>query len=631
MRRLKTYIGGIPQMPPSYNIRDLPFNIEGPETVLTKEQHGLFRVDSASSSSHSSTHPSTTFRGKRILILGFCICLAIILLTVGLCIEIFVTHEYIHRGLDIITAAPLGSILAIVHALSVLLILALPFVMGLHGYRLAWAWLVASADSGHNRPTPFQLGIIMNILHGANFSALWAGIKYMYGIFSQKRSSYKPSILRRALFVLGFGLGIAYSFVVLDIALDISSTTLAFSQLDDYTGTWPELSRQLNYSMCATTEGAVANGINLCGLEVAGSNPFSASLPEALSTLSNNSASNAVAFGNDGTAFIVPASIPQDVAYYGTSYGVLSQCQSVTDQCIGSGSIQTLNLSCPASVSFNAAFNATTNSYPFGILDNSGDQYTTPYMVDTNPFNFGAVVSSEAYTSSADTFVGNTGFFAYGDAGTSYNVLTCSVTVRSVGYTYFNQTFTIDALSTAAVTNLDITRGIAAMTATEYLSIRVPAAVDGAGLTGEPYIAAFARELSRELIAFTASAYEPALPGELQSVTQVLGARLPLVLLVLILIWIVVYCGLILFLTISAILASNASPYTLLARNRLAEPLTAVHTAYGRAEPHRTWEQSNQRLFSVETGLDRLSVGPTTSNAGGLAFGISRAVAAPLT
>jgi hypothetical protein len=85
----------------------------------------------------------------------------------------------------------------------------------------------------------------------------------------------------------------------------------------------------------------------------------------------------------------------------------------------------------------------------------------------------------------------------------------------------------------------------------------------------------------------------------------------------------------VLFLTVSAVLASTASPYTLLARKRLTEPLTAVYTAYGRAEPHCTWEQSNERLFSVETGLDRLSVGPTTSNAGGLAFGVSRAVFVP--
>jgi hypothetical protein len=87
--------------------------------------------------------------------------------------------------------------------------------------------------------------------------------------------------------------------------------------------------------------------------------------------------------------------------------------------------------------------------------------------------------------------------------------------------------------------------------------------------------------------------------------------------------------ALVLFLTISAVLASSASPYTLLARSRLADPLTAVHTAYGRVEAHRTWERSAQRLFSVETGLDRLSVGPTTSSAGGLAFGVSRAVVAP--
>ncbi|KAF7359074.1 hypothetical protein MSAN_01248500 [Mycena sanguinolenta] len=616
-------------MAPTYNIADLPWNTEGPaEPAPNKEQRGLFDTVSIASSC-SSSHSATRFRGKGILLLGLGICLSVILLLLGLSIKIFVANEYIRQGIEIITTASLGSTLAIIWTLAVFLLLTLPLVIRLDGYRLAWAWLEASVDNGHNRPTPFQLGVIMNILHGANFLALFGGLRYLYG--STTRPSYKPPILRRAMFILALGLGLVYSFSILVIALSISSTAMSFSQLIEYRGTWPQLSRQINSSMCAATGGGLAQGINLCGLETSGDNPFSASLPEALATLTNNSASNAVASGDDGTAIIVPASIPKDVAYSGTSFGVISACQSITDQCIGSGPSygppDYLALSCPSSVSFNAGFNTSTSSYPFGILDNSGNEYETPYLVDSNPFRFGAVAVSAAYRAPTDTFAGNTGFFVHGTAG-AFNVLTCSVTVRSVGYTYFNGTFVVDPSITAAASDLDITRRIAAMTSAAYLSIRVPAAIDGSGIADGDYTSAFARELSRELIAFSAALYAPGPTQKLQTVLPVLGSRLSLVLLVLILIWIVAYCGFVLFLTVSAVLASSASPYTLLARSRLAEPLTAVHTAYGRAEPHRTWEQSNQRLFSVETGLDRLSVGPTTSNAGGLAFGISRAVIA---
>lgn len=244
----------------------------------------------------------------------------------------------------------------------------------------------------------------MNILHGANFSALWEGMKYMYGTSSTKRSSYRPPLLRRAVFVLAFALGIAYGFVILDIALSIASTTISFSQLNDYQGPWPQLSRQINSSMCTNTSGVLAPGINLCGLQVAQyvcsadiylcsslfdirANPFAPSLPEALRTLTNNSATNAVAFGDDGTAFIIPTSIPEDIAYYGSSFGVLSDCQSITPQCVGAGPSygpgDSLTLSCPASASFNAALNTTTGSYPFGILDENGDVYATPYLVDS--------------------------------------------------------------------------------------------------------------------------------------------------------------------------------------------------------------------------------------------------------
>jgi hypothetical protein len=92
-----------------------------------------------------------------------------------------------------------------------------------------------------------------------------------------------------------------------------------------------------------------------------------------------------------------------------------------------------------------------------------------------------------------------------------------------------------------AASNLDITRRVAAMTSAAYLAERIPAAIDGAGLSGGDYASAFARELSRELIAFTANIYAPAAPLDLQTAVPVLGSRLPLPLLVLMLIWILAY------------------------------------------------------------------------------------------
>src|ERR1700712_256031 len=90
-----------------------------------------------------------------------------------------------------------------------------------------------------------RLGVIMNILHGANFAALWGGFKYVYGICSTtKRTSYKPPILRRVMLILALGLGLVHSFVILVIALSISSRATSFSQLREYSGTWPQLSRQ---------------------------------------------------------------------------------------------------------------------------------------------------------------------------------------------------------------------------------------------------------------------------------------------------------------------------------------------------------------------------------------------------
>jgi hypothetical protein len=178
-------------------------------------------------------------------------------------------------------------------------------------------------------------------------------------------------------------------------------------------------------------------------------------------------------------------------------------------------------------------------------------------------------------------------------------------------------------------TNLDLTRTVAAMSGSGPLPSRVSAAVEGAGLASDDYASAFAAALSRELIGLTAALYAPADALALQRAAPAPFTRLPLVPLALLAACAAAHALFVLVLTLRAARACAGSAFTLLARNRLADPFTAVHAAYGRLETHRTWERSKARLFSSETGLDRLSVGPTTTSAAGLAFGVSRAVAAP--
>jgi hypothetical protein len=64
-------------------------------------------------------------------------------------------------------------------------------------------------------------------------------------------------------------------------------------------------------------------------------------------------------------------------------------------------------------------------------------------------------------------------------------------------------------------------------------------------------------------------------------------------------------------------------PYVNLARERLTDPLTVVHTAFGRMEVRKTWSDSPDRMFSVEDEGDRLSVGPIELDNGDIAFGIT--------
>ena len=101
--------------------------------------------------------------------------------------------------------------------------------------------------------------------------------------------------------------------------------------------------------------------------------------PEGLRTLNNASVLNSVAFADDQTALIVPATalIPDNVAFSSSAYGVHTTCQSITSQCFDPrypGGEAAPVFQCGASTNFKYStytWNGTTLE-PFGALNSSG-------------------------------------------------------------------------------------------------------------------------------------------------------------------------------------------------------------------------------------------------------------------
>jgi hypothetical protein len=133
---------------------------------------------------------------------------------------------------------------------------------------------------------------------------------------------------------------------------------------------------------------------------------------------------------------------------------------------------------------------------------------------------------------------GNTGFFTHGKAG-AWNVLVCNVDVVSATYAYSNGTF--KTLERSTVTDLNMTRRIAAYSGTNYITNGVANAVEGTGLVSGDYAMTFGLELSRRLMALTGSIYEPSDSLGVKMVVPTIGAKLQLVPLVLLVTTQVVY------------------------------------------------------------------------------------------
>jgi hypothetical protein len=107
--------------------------------------------------------------------------------------------------------------------------------------------LVVALLTGHTR-----LGILMNVLHGANLVALWKSCNFILGVGSASKAqpAKTPRILRNAVAILLFYLSLAYACAICESWLSATSKAIPFPQETAYKGSLPLFKRQLNQTRC---------------------------------------------------------------------------------------------------------------------------------------------------------------------------------------------------------------------------------------------------------------------------------------------------------------------------------------------------------------------------------------------
>lgn len=231
----------------------------------------------------------------------------------------------------------------------------------------------------------------------------------------------------------------------------------------------------------------------------------------------------------------------------------------------------------------------------------------------------------------------STGFFTHGDAG-AWNVLLCNVSIVNATYSYSNGSY--KTLNTEIVTDVNMTKRVGAYMWTNYIQTGVSNAVEGTGLVSGDYTATFSLELGRRLLALTASIYERTDSLEVSLLIPTVGARLELAPLLLLFATLVIYlyvksfkaCSFtkslysitVIVVTVAAARGLSSEPYADLARNRLIDPLSIVHCAFGELKAQESWEKTVDEIFTVESEEDRLNVGPMELDNGHVAFGIAK-------
>ncbi|KAJ7216908.1 hypothetical protein C8J57DRAFT_1395984 [Mycena rebaudengoi] len=558
-----------------------------------------------------------------ILLTGAVIVLAVVVVGLGLIIQLFVMHLYHTAGGAVYSTAPLGRTLTIAHVTSVVVSMSAPFTIGLGAYWLAGKWLAASRDEGLDRPTPYQLGILMTTLNRANLSALWNGSTYIVGrgTIPGGKTLARPPILRYAVWMLFTFLALAYASAGSELWLGATSEAVLYPVIKaaDAGVLQPMYGRRINQTECDATKDLSNNKPYQCGLiRGSGGNPQAA----ATNVLTVNGVSDTtiIAFTDDSTAIMVPppSLLPANLDYTATTPGVRSDCTSVTSQCVGAN----LNAGagpgvvCPPSVGFNTSFsplscNMYTGSDVGGPLDATGQILPCYSAAASAEFRFATIVRSSAYIpKDSSDFVGNTGFYFHSKA--AVNVVICNVKSLAVTYRYFNGSYTLVSAAPS-----DVPQGQRISDGSVAGPFYVPPAIEGVGISSGSYVDAFAQKLSQVALSMTAYIIEPSEAISHQFIVPNIGSRLPLAPLLLLFLISFIYCTLVAAIMLLAVLELRKSPHTAFARSRLVDPTTAISTAYGPDDSKLKMTRSPQELFGHETAADRLNVG-VSSRAQGL-------------
>ncbi|KAJ6601693.1 hypothetical protein DFH09DRAFT_1270687 [Mycena vulgaris] len=594
-----------------------------------REANALPQANDASSSLFSPNRPGRTRAGApelhgsnptwTIVLTGATIILAVLLVTMGFLVQVFVVHSYHVAGRAVFTTASLGQTLAIAHLFSSAVGLSVPLTIGLGAYLLAGRWLAASCDEGMDRPTPYQLGVLMRTLNGANIAALWHGSNYIVGRGPAPggRTLARPPILRHAVSMLLFFLLLAYAVTGTETWLGVASEAVPYPVTSTIDGVQLlQYGRQVNETECAE-EAGLDNLWYQCAYDFGSSGHQMATSMQILS-MNGISDTNNIALTDDSTAVIVPpaSQIADSIGYVATTLGVKSTCTSVTSQCIDQerlGPDAMLFTNCSASVNFNTNSQGCnvfytnpagdlTGTLAGGPLGPDGSPVTCLGPANSTDFRFGVEILSRAYGPGPEGFVGDTGFFLHGNKG-AYNVITCEMKSLSVTYRYFNGSYT-----TLGSSSSDLAQALRLSVGSWEALFYVPNTIDGVGLFSGSYSDAFAEQLSLVALSTTAYAVEPIPVLETQSTQLFTGSRIPLAPFLLLLLLAFIYCVLVFVLTVLAVIQNRNSPHAAFARSRLIDPTTAISVAYGPDESKLKITHTVEELFGDETGEDRLSV-----------------------
>ncbi|KAJ6532090.1 hypothetical protein B0H19DRAFT_467227 [Mycena capillaripes] len=467
-----------------------------------------------------------------VLLTGFSILLAVLLVSAGLIIQMFVVHDFHLKGGAVYTTAPLGTTLTIVHISSVVVSMSTPLAVGLGAYWLGGEWLASSRNEGRNRPTPYQLGILMRTFSGANLSALWRGSSYIAGAGSNK-TLRRPPMLRKAVLLLLAFLALAYGSTGADTWLGATSDPVLYpvaTQLNSNGEPSSLLGRRVNQTLCDEWKDLPPNKPYQCGF-IRGTGGNLQAISDQILTMTGVSTVNIIAFTDDLTAIIVPptANLSEKLQYDATTFGVKSHCSSVTAQCIDMqnlGPNAGLFTDC-SSVNYNTSVlgcSSVNGRAVGGPLGSDGAVLPCGQNSNSTEFRFGAKVTSAAYNvdNRNDAFVGDTGFFIHGNTGGT-NVLICDVKSLNITYRYFNGSYTILASSAS-----DLAQGQRVSDGSLSGPRFVPDAIDGAGLFSGRYNDSFASKLSQVALSMTSYVMEPTEALDMQSIESKIGSRLPL-------------------------------------------------------------------------------------------------------